>query len=162
MSKFNPKGGKKETPAITTASLPDIMFMLLFFFMVSTTLRENELKINSPKLPEATEITKLEKKSLVSYIYVGFPRREYAATLGTESRIQLDDNFAVVGDIRGYIAGEWEKRDEVDRQKMTVSLKADEKTKMGIISEIKTELRKAEALKINYSAKRRFVDPRGN
>jgi hypothetical protein len=67
--------------------------------MVTTTLRENELKINAPKLPTASEITKLEKKSLVSYIYVGYPRREYAATLGTESRIQLDDNFATVNDI---------------------------------------------------------------
>lgn len=161
MSKFNPKGGKKEVPAITTASLPDIMFMLLFFFMVSTTLRENELKITT-RLPDATEITKLEKKSLVSYIYVGSPRREWAASLGTESRIQLDDNFAKVEDLRGYIAGEWEKRDEVDRQKMTVSLKADEKTKMGIITEIKTELRKAEALKINYSARRRSVDAGSN
>jgi biopolymer transport protein ExbD len=161
MSKFNPKGGKKEVPAITTASLPDIMFMLLFFFMVSTTLRENELKITQ-SLPFATEITKLEKKSLVSYIYVGSPRKEYAATRGTDSRIQLDDDFATVADIKGYIAGEWEKRDEVDRQKMTVSLKADDKTKMGIITEIKTELRKAEALKINYSAKRKFVEAGGN
>lgn len=160
MSKFNPEGGKKETPGITTASLPDIMFMLLFFFMVSTTLRENELKINTPKLPEATELTKLEKKSLVSYIYVGTPRREHQTKMGTESRIQLDDNFATVNDIRGYIAGEQEKRNEVDRPKMTVSLKADEKSKMGIITEIKQELRKAEALKINYSAKRRFVDTR--
>jgi len=161
MSKFNPKGGKKVMPQITTASLPDIMFMLLFFFMVSTTLRQNELKINT-KLPYATEITKLEKKSLVSYIFVGSPRKEYAASLGTESRIQLDDNFAVVNDIRGYIAGEQEKRDESDRPKMTVSLKADEKTKMGIINEIKTELRKAEALKINYSAKKRIVETRNN
>jgi biopolymer transport protein ExbD len=162
MSKFNPEGAKKEVPAITTASLPDIMFMLLFFFMVSTTLRENELKISSPRLPTETEISKLEKKSLVSYIYIGYPRKEYAATLGTETRIQLDDNFAAVSDIRGYIAGEWEKRDEVDRQKMTVSLRADEKTKMGIITEVKTELRKAEALKINYSAKKKVVDVRNN
>jgi biopolymer transport protein ExbD len=161
MSKFNPGGGKKGVPEITTASLPDIMFMLLFFFMVSTTLRENELKI-SVGIPFATEITKLEKKSLVSYIYVGSPRKEYAAKLGSESRIQLDDNFATVADLRGYIAGEWEKRDESDRPKMTVSLKADEKTKMGIITEIKTELRKAEALKINYSAKRRFAESRNN
>ena len=156
MSKFNPEGGQKEVPAITTASLPDIMFMLLFFFMVSTTLRENELKI-AMRLPDATEITKLEKKSLVSYIYVGTPRREWQAKLGTDSRVQLDDNFAVVSDIRGYIAGEWEKRNEADRPKMTVSLKADEKTKMGIITEIKQELRKAEALKINYSARKKFV-----
>ncbi len=158
MSKFNPDGGKKETPPITTASLPDIMFMLLFFFMVTTTLRENELKINTPKLPFATELTKLEKKSLVSYVYVGTPRREYQTKLGSESRIQLDDNFATVADLRGYIAGEQEKRNEVDRPKMTVSLKADEKTKMGIISEIKQELRKAEALKINYSAKRKVAE----
>ncbi len=156
MSKFNPDGGSKEVPAITTASLPDIMFMLLFFFMVSTTLRENELKITQ-RLPDATEITKLEKKSLVSYIYVGSPRKEWQGQLGTESRIQLDDNFASVNDLRGYIAGEWEKRNEADRPKMTVSLKADEKTKMGIITEIKQELRKAEALKINYSARRKFV-----
>jgi biopolymer transport protein ExbD len=161
MSKFNPDSGQKTVPDITTASLPDIMFMLLFFFMVSTTLRENELKITT-KLPHATEITKLEKKSLVSYIYVGSPRKEWQASLGSESRIQLDDNFAKVEDLRGYIAGEWEKRDEVDRQKMTVSLKADEKTKMGIITEIKTELRKAEALKINYSAIRSYVNAGGN
>lgn len=157
MSKFNPGEGKKVTPAITTASLPDIMFMLLFFFMVSTTLRENELKITQ-KLPDATELTKLEKKSLVSYIYVGSPRKEYQTKLGSESRIQLDDNFATVADLRGYIAGEWEKRNEADRPKMTVSLKADEKTKMGIITEIKQELRKAEALKINYSARRKYVN----
>jgi biopolymer transport protein ExbD len=157
MSRFNPKGGKKEVPAITTASLPDIMFMLLFFFMVSTTLRENTINV-SQSLPFATEITKLEKKSLVSYIYVGAPRREYQSLFGTETRIQLDDKFATVNDIRGYIAGEWEKRAEEDRPKMTVSLKADEKTKMGIINEIKTELRKAEALKINYSAKKKVVN----
>ena len=157
MSRFNPKGGKKEVPAITTASLPDIMFMLLFFFMVSTTLRENTVNV-SQSLPFATEITKLEKKSLVSYIYVGAPRKEFQALYGTESRIQLDDKFAKVDDIRGYIAGEWEKRAEEDRPKMTVSLKSDEKTKMGIINEIKTELRKAEALKINYSAKKRVVN----
>jgi len=157
MSRFNPKGGKKEVPVITTASLPDIMFMLLFFFMVSTTLRENTVNV-SQNMPFATEITKLEKKSLVSYIYVGAPRKEYAAQYGTETRIQLDDKFAVVGDIKGYIAGEWEKRAEEDRPKMTVSLKSDEKTKMGIINEIKTELRKAEALKINYSSKKKVVN----
>jgi biopolymer transport protein ExbD len=157
MSRFNPKGGKKEVPAITTASLPDIMFMLLFFFMVSTTLRENTINVTQ-NMPFATEITKLEKKSLVSYIYVGAPRKEYLAQYGTETRIQLDDKFAVVSEIRAYIAGEWEKRAEEDRQKMTVSLKSDEKTKMGIINEIKTELRKAEALKINYSSKKKVVN----
>lgn len=157
MSRFSRKGKSKGTPAISTASLPDIVFMLLFFFMVTTTLRETTVNV-SQRLPEATEVVKLEKKSLVSYIYVGSPRQEFQRTYGTESRIQLDDKFSVVDDIRGYIAGEWEKRDESDRPKMTVSLKADEKTKMGIINEIKQELRKAEALKINYSSRKKVVD----
>ena len=157
MSRFNPGGAKKTVPNVTTASLPDIMFMLLFFFMVSTQLRENTINV-SQTLPSATEITKLEKKSLVSNIYVGAPTGAYKASMGTESRIQLDDKFSTVNDIRPYIVGEWEKRAEEDRPKMTVSLKADIKTKMGIISEIKTELRKAEALKISYTAKTRAVD----
>ena len=69
MSKFKKK--KKGMPGISTASLPDIVFMLLFFFMVTTVMRETELKIKKPQLPKATEIKKLERKSLVSYIYVG-------------------------------------------------------------------------------------------
>ena len=67
MSKFKKK--KKGMPGISTASLPDIVFMLLFFFMVTTVMRETELKIKKPTLPKATEIKKLERKSLVSYIY---------------------------------------------------------------------------------------------
>jgi biopolymer transport protein ExbD len=156
MSKFSRKGKSKGVPAISTASLPDIVFMLLFFFMVSTTLRETTVNVTI-RLPEATEIVKLEKKSLVSFIYVGSPRLSFQKKFGTDSRIQLDDKFSQVGDIRAYIAGEWQKRDEVDRQKMTVSLKADESTRMGIITDIKTELRKAEALKINYSSRKRVV-----
>ena len=71
MAKFTRKG-KGGTPVISTASLPDIVFMLLFFFMVTTVMREVTLKVKiSP--PEATEIKKLEKKSLVSYIYLGPP-----------------------------------------------------------------------------------------
>lgn len=157
MSKFNPGAAKKEVPPVTQASLPDIMFMLLFFFMVSTQLRENTVNV-SQTLPWATEITKLEKKSLVSNIYVGSPTGAYRNTMGTDSRIQLDDKFSTINDIRPFIVGEWEKRSEDDRPKMTVSLKADTKTKMGIISEIKTELRKAEALKINYTSKKKVVD----
>ncbi|PKP36542.1 MAG: biopolymer transporter ExbD, partial [Bacteroidetes bacterium HGW-Bacteroidetes-15] len=81
MAKFERKG-KNSMPAISTASLPDIVFMLLFFFMVSTTLRETEMLVRV-KLPEASEVVKLEKKSLVSYIYVGPPARQYQAIFGT-------------------------------------------------------------------------------
>lgn len=157
MAKFTRSGKTKGVPPISTASLPDIIFMLLFFFMVSTTLKETTLKVKVT-LPEATEVVKLEKKSLVSYIYVGSPRKAFQSLHGTNTKIQLEDKFAVLGDIQDYIASEWEKRDEKERPKMTVSLKADEKTKMGIITDLKQELRKANALKLNYSTKKKVVD----
>ena len=156
MAKFTRKGKIKGVPPISTASLPDIVFMLLFFFMVSTTMKETDVKVKV-RLPDATETVKLEKKSLVSYIYVGAPKLSFQGQFGTLSKIQLDDKLSEVGDIRDYIAAEWEKRDELERPLMTVSLKADEKTKMGLISEIKIELRKAGALKLNYSSRKGVV-----
>lgn len=156
MAKFTRKGKVKGVPPISTASLPDIVFMLLFFFMVSTTMKETNVNVKV-RLPEATETVKLEKKSLVSYIYCGAPLPQYQTQHGTLSKIQLEDKFAEVGDIGDYIAAEWEKRDELERPLMTVSLKADEKTKMGLISEIKIELRKAGALKLNYSSRKGVV-----
>lgn len=153
MAKFTRKG-KGGTPAVSTASLPDIVFMLLFFFMVSTTMREVELKIQV-RVPEATEVTKLENKSLVSYIYVGAPLLAYQAKFGTEPRIQLNDKFESISGIIPYIDAQRQKMDEIDIPRMTVSIKADSKTKMGIITDIKEELRTAQALKINYSTRRR-------
>jgi len=152
MSKFRKDGGK-ELPPISTASLPDIVFMLLFFFMVSTTMREVTLKVRV-RVPEATELSKLEKKSLVSYIYVGEPLPQYQQEMGSAPRIQLNDQFEDVSAIQNYIAAEREARTEAERPSMITSLKVDENTKMGIVSEIKTELRKAAALHINYSARK--------
>lgn len=151
MSKFR-KDGKKELPAISTASLPDIVFMLLFFFMVATTMREVDLNVNI-MVPEANEVTKLEKKDLVSNIYVGVPMRKFQKTYGTMPRIQLNDQFATVEDIQSFIASERESRKEELRNKLTTSLKVDQYTKMGIITDIKQELRKASSLKLNYSTR---------
>lgn len=153
MSKFRKKGGN-ELPPISTASLPDIVFMLLFFFMVSTTMREVTYMVQI-KLPEATELSKLEKKSLVSYIYVGEPLQQYQRTFGVAPRIQLNDQFANVADIQDYIIAEREARNEAERPMLITSLKVDENTKMGIVSDIKQELRKSAALHINYSSRKR-------
>ena len=153
MSKFRKKGSK-EMPPISTASLPDIVFMLLFFFMVSTTMREVTLMVKV-HVPEATELSKLEKKSLVSYIYVGAPIQQYQRVFGSEPRVQLNDQFARVSDIPDYITSEREARDEAEVPFMITSLKVDEYTKMGIVTDIKQELRKASALHINYSSRKR-------
>ena len=152
MSKFR-KDDSKEVPAISTSSLPDIVFMLLFFFMVTTTMRETTLKVQI-KLPQATEITKLEKKSLVSYIYVGPPTTTFQAVYGNEPRIQLNDQFAKLNDIADFVEAERQARDEKERGMITTSLKVDEFTKMKIVTEIKQELRKAAALHINYSSRK--------
>jgi len=135
---------------INTSALPDIIFMLLFFFMVTTTMREITL-IVQVKPPEASEVQKLEKKSLVSYIYVGVPLK---TQFGTESRIQLNDAFASTNEIPEFIASERESRDEADRKFLTTSIKADKATRMGVITDIKQELRKVGAFKINYSSRK--------
>ena len=153
MSKFR-KNENKELPPISTASLPDIIFMLLFFFMVTTTMREVTLNVKI-KLPTATELSKLEKKSLVSYIYIGEPLRQFQGKYGIAPRIQLDDQFASVSDISNFIIAEREARDEAERPSMITSLKVDENTKMGIVTDVKVELRKAAALHINYSSRKK-------
>jgi len=150
MARFKKKGSNK-VPGINTGSMSDIIFMFLFFFMVITTMRESTLYVKI-KAPQATEVQKLEKKSLVSFIYVGPPTKPQI--YGTEPRIQLNDQYANVSDIREFIEKEKAARNEVDRPLLTTSLKVDGETKMGIITDIKQELRQVSAFKINYSTRK--------
>jgi biopolymer transport protein ExbD len=158
MSRFKKDDYTRECAQPSTASLPDIVFMILCFFMVTTSMREVTLKIKV-KVPEATEINKLEKKSLVSYIYIGQPTPQYSRMFGTEPRIQLNDQFANPSDILNFITAERAARDESEIPSMVTSIKADEYTKMKIITEVKEELRNAQALHINYSS-RKMVNPK--
>jgi len=152
MSKFKQKS-KGGAPKINTSSMPDIIFMLLFFFMVTTVMRDVELKIKLRLPQDISEAKKIEKKSLVSYIYVGEPKPQFQKIFGTEPRIQLNDAFAKLSDIQAFIEKERAARPESDIPFLTTSLKVDVNTKMGIITDIKQELRKANALKINYSSR---------
>lgn len=149
MSKFKSKKDN-ALPAVNTASLPDIVFMLLFFFMVVTVMREDTLLIEN-RLPLADQVEKLEKKYPISYIYAGKPARGYEK-FGEEARLQLNDKFAEISDIQAFINAE---RAAIAREELvdylTVSLKVDRDANMGIVGDIKQELRKANALKINYS-----------
>ncbi|GAB7256130.1 biopolymer transporter ExbD [uncultured Polaribacter sp.] len=149
MSKFGKK--KKGMPAVNTAALPDIVFMLLFFFMVTTTMRETDLKIENPRLPNATEVKKLEHKSLVSTIYVG--KSKDAARHGTGyNRIQLNDKIATADDVPAFIINERSKVSEAEVPFMTTSIKADKESSVGTIIDIRLKLRDVNALKISYSA----------
>lgn len=152
MSKFK-KGGSKDLPAISTASLPDIVFMLLFFFMVTTKMKEITLKIQYRK-PGVTQAAKLQNRTLVSNIYIGKPLTKFQSTMGSEPRIQLDDSFKSVSDVGPYVQSAIDKTAEGDRGKRTVSLKVDKETRMGIVTDVKEALRDINALKINYAAKK--------
>ena len=151
MAKFQRKK-KESSPGIPTASLPDIIFMLIFFFMVSASIKEVSLMVENT-LPQATEHKKLENKSAITYIYVGKPRTKYQKTHGTEDRIQLNDAFKEVNDIGQHIAAVQENMSDEDKNKMMVSMKVDEEVEMGIITDTKQQLRRAGALKINYATR---------
>lgn len=147
MSKFKKKTNTSQE--IPTSALPDIIFMLLFFFMVTTVLRESELLVLN-RLPAATQLQKLEKKSLVSFIYIGPPKDNQK--YGQAPRIQLNDVLARPEEIPQFVLEEKDKLDEVERDKLTMSLKVDKETTMGIVSDVKQQLREASALKVNYSS----------
>lgn len=139
-------------PEMNTSSLPDLIFTILFFFMIVTSMREVTLKVKFT-VPSGTELEKLEKKSAVSFIYVGPPTDQLRATMGSGTRIQLNDRFAEPAEIMDFVAEERSRMS--DQAAQQISLKVDQKTKMGIITDIKQVLRKSWALKINYSASRR-------
>jgi biopolymer transport protein ExbD len=152
MSKFGKK--KKGLPAVNTAALPDIVFMLLFFFMVTTTMRETDLLIKPPKLPNANEVKKLEHKSLVSTIYVGKAKPEDQNKYGSGDKIQLNDKIATVNDIANFIYSEQEKHNPEEIPYMTTSIKSDVACGVGTIHDIRMELRDINALKISYSTRK--------
>lgn len=151
MSKFKKKkdGG---LPAISTASLPDIVFMLLFFFMVATVMRDSTLMVVN-SLPAADQVSKLDKKDRVMYIYAGKPSSRYTDKYGSTARIQLNDKFASVQEVGAFVLAERAAKRQELQNVLTTALKVDGETKMGLVSDIKQELRKVNALKINYTTR---------
>ena len=149
MAKFTKKKDG-DLPAVSTASLPDIVFMLLFFFMTVTTMKDSSLMVENT-LPNATEVKKLEKKDRVIYIYVGKPTQEYQKVFGTEPKIQLNDKFANVDEVGTFILAERAKKPQELQNVLTTALKVDKNANMGLITDIKQELRKVNALKVNYT-----------
>lgn len=144
MSKFRKR--KKEIPVISTASLPDIVFMLLFFFMVATSMRDTDLLIKKPVLPNATEVKKLERRNFISTIYVGKPTQQGTA------EIQVNDKIIKLEEIPTWILAEKAKHNEQELDYMVTSIKADKEVKLGVIMDIKEELRNYDALKVSFSA----------
>jgi len=140
-------------PEMNTSSLPDLIFSILFFFMMVTTMREVTLKVKVDK-PQGTQLEKLVRKSATSFVYMGKP---VSIVDGSGTKVQIndklvsnDDNFGI--QVTNYVLEEQAKLAQSDKTYFTVSLKVDHNTPMGFITDLKQVLRKAYALKIVYSA----------
>lgn len=151
MAKFSKK--TKTSENIPTSALPDIIFMLLFFFMVTTVLREQDILVEQ-KLPQATQLQKLQKKTLISYIYVGKPKN--TALYGAEPRVQANDALLDTKAIVQWVNQERDLLPEADRGLITISMKADKDVKMGPISDVQTELREADARRVLYASTKKI------
>jgi len=146
MSKFKKKAVVKQD--IPTSSMPDVVFMLLFFFMVTTELRETNIDVQQ-RIPEATQLRKLTRKSLVTNLYIGEPKK--TEQFGKEAKIQADDVFIEPKDIILWVNRQKDALPENERDQLTVALKVDNEAKRGIIADVESELRLANARKILYN-----------
>lgn len=149
MSRFKFKKST-STPEVSTASLPDIVFMLLFFFMTVTVMKNDTLKVVN-ELPNANQIKKLENKDQIITIYIGKPTKPFDSVFGEEPKIQIDDRFVAVDEVGLAVLQAINEKPEHLRGYITISLKVDKKASMGLIDDVKDELRKVNALKINYT-----------
>jgi biopolymer transport protein ExbD len=147
MAKF--KKARKNMEQINTSALPDIIFMLLFFFMVTTVLREQDILVEQ-KIPQSTQLQKLQNKTLISYIFIGKPKN--TGLYGSEPRVQANDVLISTPEIVQWVNQERDKLAEADRGSITISMKVDKDVKMGPISDVQTELRNADARKVLYAS----------
>lgn len=145
MSKFKKKTVVKQE--IPTSSMPDVVFMLLFFFMVTTELRKTSIDVLQ-RIPQATELRKLQRKTLVVDLYIGESKSK---NQGDDFKIQADDNFILPSEVLLWVNRKRDALPEAERDLMTVSMKVDKETKRGIIADVETELRKANARRILYA-----------
>ncbi|MEM6735904.1 MAG: biopolymer transporter ExbD [Bacteroidota bacterium] len=153
MSKF--KKNSKASQDIPTAALPDIIFMLLFFFMVTTVMREQDILVKQ-LLPKADQLSKIQKKSLVSHIYIGEPKN--IGVYGDEPRIQTNDVFVEPDELTLFVNQEKDKLSEAERDRITMALNIDSEVKMGIVSDVEQTLRKSNARKLLYKSLRAIKD----
>ena len=146
MSMFKRKD--HSVPGLNTASLPDLIFTVLFFFMIVTHMKENQMKVKY-QVPEGTKLERLAKKSTISHIYIGKPYKG-----GGITAVQVNDKIVDVAEIEDFIAAERKRMSPDDAKQMTVSIKADKKADMGVITDVNQSLRRANALKILYSGRK--------
>ena len=145
-----------EMPGLNTSSLPDLIFSVLFFFMIVTHMRQVTLKVDY-RAPQGKQLTRLTKKSAVSYIYIGKPVQSLSGVSNEETDssgvcVQLNDKLATPAEVMDYVLAEKRRMSAEDQRQMTVSIRADRQVPMGVVMDVKQALRQAKVLRVNYSA----------
>ena len=145
-----------EMPGLNTSSLPDLIFTVLFFFMIVTHMRQVTLKVDY-RAPQGKQLTRLTKKSAVSYIYIGKPVQSLPGVSNVETDssgdcVQLNDKLATPAEVMDYVLAEKRRMSAEDQRQMTVSIRADRQVPMGVVMDVKQALRQAKVLRVNYSA----------
>jgi len=143
---------KKKLSRFSKPSLRDIILVSLSLFLVIMLLRKETVEVNII-LPEATEMEKLNKPSLINHIYIG---KQKSFEWGNTTRIQINDAFITINNLQDAVLHLDKSRPDYLLPKVTTSLKIDKAAKMGIVNEVKHELRKANELRVNYAAQPRF------
>ena len=142
---------KRTIPLLNTASLPDLIFTVLFFFIMVTRMRDVGLKVKY-RTPEGKQLTRLVRKSAVTHVYIGQPIPEMQAKYGKTTRIQVNDKFVDMAELIDFVVEERKSMSPEDLQVARVSIKADKKTDVGVIADVREALQRAGALRISYSA----------
>ena len=145
----------RDVPTLNTSSLPDLIFTVLFFFMVVTHMRQVTLKVRF-RVPQGTELTRLTKKSAVSYVYIGRPSEvEPGIASYNGMTVQLNDKYATPEEVTTYVSAERKAMSGDDQEQQIVSVKADRSTPMSLINEVKMALRRADVRRMSYSAEQK-------
>ena len=133
-----------SVPRLNMASMPDLIFTVLFFFMIVTHMR-SETPLMKIEVPQGTELTKPQHRRYITNLYIGSDKQG-------NSRIQIGNSFVPVDRVGDAIQTLRNRINDDDRPYYVVSIRADKNTPMGVITDVKEELRRVGALKIRYNA----------
>ena len=151
---------RRKLPDLNTAALPDLIFTVLFFFMIVTHMRNVPVKVTT-KVPQGTELAKLMKHSSTIYVFVGKAAPGVKTPAGDSVVVQVNDKIISIADMADYLAAEREKMSPEEQELLTVAVKIDRDVPMGVVTDVKMALRKAGTLKVHYAAGKR-VDVRAS
>lgn len=133
-----------DVPGLNTASLPDLIFSVLFFFMIVTHMRQDMPRVTY-KVPEGSQLQQQGRKQDISHIYIG------RTAIGAKSQVQIGDALVPVKDLTNYISGQVKQMSPEDVDQLTVSIKADRQTPMGVVADVRDALRQAGVKRVSYA-----------